>query len=281
MKIKLLNWLLVVDILVIILVICTLFVPSNVVRVILGLPFMLYFPGYMLVEALFVKREEMEVIERVGISSGMSLATVALIGFGLNYTPWGIRLEPVLYSISGFIILVSGIAMLRQARSHSLRWVQEFTLKMPGWEGSRLSKTLTIILVIAILGAIGVLAYTIIIPKVGETFSEFYILGAGGKAENYPSQLTIGETANVTVGIVNHENKETNYQVVILVAGQQNTQKGQILLVDGEKWENAMVFTPISAGDNQKVEFLLFKDNETQTPAYSLHIWVNVKDNTQ
>jgi uncharacterized membrane protein len=278
LKIKLLNWILVVDILVILLILCILLVPSSVVRIILGLPFLLYFPGYMLVEALFAKKEGMDGIERVGISFGISLAAVALIGLGLNYTPWGIRLEPVLYSVSAFIILVSVVALLRQARLHNLKIIQEFTPKLPGWEGNTLNRFLSVVLVIVILGSLGVLAYTIAVPKTGEVFTEFYILGSGGKAENYPEQLTLGESGNVIVGIINHENKETSYWIKILIAGQESNEMGPILLVDGEKWEVEMTFTPTVASDNQKVEFLLFEGDDIVTPANSLHLWVNVKN---
>ena len=37
-----------------------------------------------------------------------------------------------------------------------------------------------------IVAAIGTLIYVISTPKVGEKFTEFYILGEGGKAEGYP-----------------------------------------------------------------------------------------------
>jgi uncharacterized membrane protein len=42
--------------------------------------------------------------------------------------------------------------------------------------------------------------------------------------------------------------------------------------------EGEMTFTPTVPGDNQKVEFSLFKGDDMVTPANSLHLWVNVKD---
>ena len=116
MRIKILNGILIIDILSILLILSIAFIPSTVVRVILGLPFLLFFPGYVLVAALFVKKEGRDNLETVALSCVMSIAVVALIGFGLNYTPWGIRLEPVLYSIAGFIIVMSAVALTRQAR---------------------------------------------------------------------------------------------------------------------------------------------------------------------
>ena len=64
--------------------------------------------------ALFAKKEGMSGIERVALSFGLSIAVVPLIGLILNYTPWGIRLEPILYSVASFILITSIIAWLRQ-----------------------------------------------------------------------------------------------------------------------------------------------------------------------
>jgi len=71
--------------------------PSNVLRIILGLPFLFFFPGYTLMAVLFTKKEGMGNIQRLILSFGISIAVVPLIGLILNYTPWGISLETVLY----------------------------------------------------------------------------------------------------------------------------------------------------------------------------------------
>lgn len=68
----------------------------------------------------------------------------------------------------------------------------EFHLAMPSWSGSIWDRVLSTILVIAVLGIIGTLGYAIATPKVGKKFTEFYILGLEGKAENYPKELVVG-----------------------------------------------------------------------------------------
>ncbi|GAI18944.1 unnamed protein product, partial [marine sediment metagenome] len=161
--------------------------PSNSLRIALGLPFLLFFPGYTLVAALFPKRESLEAIERVALSFGMSIAVVPLIGLILNYTPWGIRLEPVLYSVTSFIFITSIVAWLRRkGLPEQERFGIKFQLKAPGWGRGALDRILSIILVVAVLGALGMLGYVIAAPKVGEKFTEFYILGLSGKATDYP-----------------------------------------------------------------------------------------------
>ena len=75
---------------------------EGAIRIILGLPFILFIPGYILVFSLFPEKKTdhgIDIIERIALSLGLSLAVVPLIGLGLNYTIWGIRLEPILFSL--------------------------------------------------------------------------------------------------------------------------------------------------------------------------------------
>ncbi|MGB3943467.1 MAG: DUF1616 domain-containing protein, partial [Methanothrix sp.] len=60
------------------------------VRVPVGLVMVLFLPGYALIAALFPRDDDLDGIERVALSFGLSIAVVPLIGLGLNYTPWGI-----------------------------------------------------------------------------------------------------------------------------------------------------------------------------------------------
>ena len=73
--------------------------PFNYVRIVAGGVFTLYVPGYALIEALYPMRDDLERLERFGLSVGLSLALVPLVGLVLNYTPWGIRLDPSLASL--------------------------------------------------------------------------------------------------------------------------------------------------------------------------------------
>jgi uncharacterized membrane protein len=299
LKIKILNWLLIVDILSILLFLCIIFVPSSVARIVFGLPFLLFFPGYTLTAVLFADKEEMGGVERVALSFGMSIAITALIGFVLNYTTSGIRLDPVLYSIFCFVIIMSAVALIRQKKLAIV-----FNLSLSVWEDIKSNTTLFIILMILIVCALGFLGYSLAAPKVGEQFTEFYVLGYEGKAQDYPSELIMGndhiiqvtygtgeyikydEWAEVTLGIVNHEQQKVTYSIEITIDsepvninydGKITNILGPIELKQGEKWEQETGFVPRYVGDNQKVEFLLFKDNIVATDNL-LILWIDVKE---
>jgi len=93
--------------------------PVNVIRWVLGSVFVLYLPGYTLIQFLFSEKKELDSLERFALSVGLSLAVVPLIGLILNYLPWGIRLEPITISLSLFVV---SFAILAAARKYiSLR----------------------------------------------------------------------------------------------------------------------------------------------------------------
>jgi len=87
--------------------------PWGIVRIIAGGVFVLFAPGYALVQLLFPKKE-MDLIERVAFSIGLSLAVVPLVGFLLNYSPWGIRLDPIVVSISALSITLASASVYRR-----------------------------------------------------------------------------------------------------------------------------------------------------------------------
>lgn len=265
------------------------------VRITLGLIFILFLPGYALIAALFPSGESIDWIERLALSFGLSIAVTPLIGLVLNYTPWGIRLEPIVASITLFIFAMCGVAYLRRMKlSVDERLSLSVNLGVPEWkEYSWLDKALTVGLVIAIIASLSVMVYAFTVPKTGEKFTEFYILDVNGTAGDYPTELRIGENGNLIIGIVNHEHTTVSYMMVVelvKVNFVMNNTTGMeepvelsrtpigydnMTLNHDETWENPFVFSIGEAGDF-KVEFLLYKDGDQSEKYRSLHLWVEV-----
>ena len=200
---------------------------------------------------------------------------VALVGLILNYTPWGIRLYPILIGLTIFILGASIIARVRRrGLVEDERLTISFSFRLHSWRGqSRLDKILSVILIVAILGAAGTTGYVIATPKQAERFTEFYVLGPEGKVGGYPEELTAGETATVIAGIVNYEHEEVSYQIEVVIDGATNNEVTDIVLGPEQKWEREVLFTPASSEVEHKVEFVLYKNGE---PYSRLHLWVNV-----
>lgn len=88
--------------------------PLVAVRWVLGSVFVLFLPGYVTVEALFPKFRELDGVERFALGIGLSLALVPLVGLLLNYTPWGIRLTPLVISLTILTLGLAGVGVGRQ-----------------------------------------------------------------------------------------------------------------------------------------------------------------------
>ena len=98
--------------------------PYIYLRYVLGSILVLYLPGQSLIEALYPKKEDLTSLERFALSIGLSLALVPLIGLILNYTPWGIRLNPIFTSISLLTLILTITATVRKYKYHKMRIVE-------------------------------------------------------------------------------------------------------------------------------------------------------------
>ena len=94
--------------------------PVSWFRVVLGFLTSLYLPGYAFIEALYPKQDELEELERFALGVGLSLALTPLVGFVLNYTPWGIRLDPITVGISLLTLIFGFVGVFRKYQYHKL-----------------------------------------------------------------------------------------------------------------------------------------------------------------
>ena len=142
------------------------------------------------------------------------------------------------------------------------------------------NKVLSGIIALLILATISAIVYIVAFPPAGKMFTEFYILGLEGKAEGYPKELVIGQEGRVLLGIENHEYQKISYRVVVRMDGVQNVEIGPVVLEHDEQWEQEVDFTPNNVGEDQEVEFLLYKEGEVE-PHDLLHLPLNVKERNQ
>lgn len=291
-------------------------------RVVLGLPFVLFIPGYAFIAALFPEagappaseednkesdRDGIDGIERVALSFGLSIAVVPLIGLVLNFTPFGIRLIPIVVSVSVFTIGATAIAANRR---RALPAEDRFNVPYRSWleaaqselfePESRLDGALNVLLVLSLLLAVSSVAYAVTVPKQGEAFTESYLLteqeDGSLVADDYPTEFTVGESKPIIAGIVNHEHQQTSYSMVVeiqqvqfinnstVVEETEELQRFQTTLRDGERLHKRLNITPSMAGDRLRLAFLLYKGDPPQNPtvesAYrETHLWVNVTQN--
>ena len=283
-----------------VLVALVLFLPDSLVRQALGLVFVLFLPGYAATAALFPENEQIDGIERVALSFGLSIAIVPLIGLGLNFTPFGIRLDPILASVSAFIIGVSLVGWYRRMR---LPADERFAIVVDvelDWHGMPLvDKLLTIGIAVMLVASVVVLAWAVTTPRTGETFTQLAILGPDGMATDYPRNLTVGEDARVLLSVRSYEHEVRNYTIVLVLTNVtdynftvvqetidwNDTQTlapyegvGQDFALEHQEYYNRTVDFNIASEGEWKLQFLLYVDGQeyTQDSYREVHLWLNV-----
>jgi hypothetical protein len=88
--------------------------PIVYVRYVLGSIFVLFLPGFSLIKAVFPLKRELDIIERVALSLGLSLALVPVAVLLLNYSPWGIRSTPIIMSLLMLTMTFATAAIIRE-----------------------------------------------------------------------------------------------------------------------------------------------------------------------
>lgn len=97
-----------------------------ILRNVLGTLFILWFPGYTFIKVLFpttlpinTTDKNLDTIERITLSIGLSLALVPFTGLLLNYTPWGITLAPVTLSLTALTLLFATAGLSREYQNRN------------------------------------------------------------------------------------------------------------------------------------------------------------------
>lgn len=129
---------------------------------------------------------------------------------------------------------------------------------------------LAALLILAVCGTVLI----IVLPHPGEPFTELYLLGPSRKASGYPTNLTIGQTANLTVGVVNHENANVNYTLVVTLTNK-TIRTESFSLANNQTLQESISFTAATRGAGQKLMFDLHKGDDADVYR-SVYLLVNV-----
>jgi uncharacterized membrane protein len=295
-------------------------------RIVVALVVALFVPGYALIAALFPeqgpavsdgssatldepdsdeKADGIDVLERVVLSFGASIAVVPLVGLVLNFTPWGLRLVPILAGLTVVTVPLTVLAARRRSRlpadarfdPHPVAWLVA-ALRGLTAPDDRTDAILNVLLVVSVLLAVGSVAYAVSDPTPDEEFTEFYLLTETETGElvasNYPTNFTTGESRSVVVGIGNEEGQSETYTVVtqlqdvriegetVTVTDARELDRFGRELSDGASVNLTRELTPSElTGERLRLQFLLYRGEAPENPspasAYrQTHLWVNV-----
>lgn len=260
---------------------------GSIIRTALGLPLILFLPGYALIAMFFPEKSGLEGMERIALSVAMSVSVVPLIGLALSYTPWGIKEIPLIISVSIFTLIVLATACVKRNylpadRKFEVSFRALVLTLLSGIMGepeSKTEKNLRIILALSFLILIGTGAYVILVPQDREQFTEFYILGTNETANDYKTDYIQGESGTYFIGITNNEYRTMDYTMEVKLENKslplpENLQ--HIRLAHNKTLVEPLEITPSVEGENMKLEFLLFNETEKNIPYKDLRLWINI-----
>jgi uncharacterized membrane protein len=290
--------------------IITLYIPGlseTPLRMVLALPILLFIPGYCLIAILFPKSDDLGLMERIMLSIGFSIVIIPLIGFGLNFTPWGIRLEPLVVAI---ILLTWVMVLCAHYQRAVLPREERFRVSFSAITGrihgeflpqgeKGVDRFLSVVLMLVLIVVILATVYVIVVPKEGaERFSEFYILGKNQTAADYPDMILPAENYPMYIGIGNHEYRTITYTIetwALRTEFDNVTNSSTIMEMDPSDRlsltlaHNETKIIPFNLfvvkPGYTRVEFLLFNESvpgsevtgsdRISTSYRNLHLWVN------
>lgn len=267
------------------------------IRLALTLPFVLLLPGYALLSALFPERGDQgfDLLERVVLSVALSLAVVSIAAYLANFTPYGIRLAPVLVAVVGWSVAFAAVGLVRRARlapqdRYRLQWATGdstlptlFSIRQRGIHAQRgpfepeneRHLLLNVLLVFSVLVLVAGGAYlAIAAPSLpdAEPHTEYYLLSENEEgdltANDLPTELSTGSAEPIHVGIENREGETRTYTTVVL-------QQQVTLADDGSEVESVeseeeldRFETTVDAGESEETEYEL-----TPTAGGDVHVW--------
>ncbi|KTG11009.1 hypothetical protein AUR64_07530 [Haloprofundus marisrubri] len=266
-----------------------------------------FVPGYAIVSALFPKAEtsvdlrgdakRLTFGHRVVLSVGTSFIVGALLGLVLASSPTGLFAGPTIVAVGALNVVGLLVAAGRRWATppdrrfslHRPRGVTFFTAS------SGLERIVTALLVVGVLVAFGGIGYAVVTPDRGETFTGFSVLTQNDTGElvasNYPTNVVSGESSDLYVEIANEEKRVVDYTVVVLlqsvdeetgaVTASSELRRFEASVPAGETATRQFTFQPDRAGENQRVQLLLYRGSPPTDPtranAYrSVHFWTTV-----
>jgi uncharacterized membrane protein len=288
-EIALKNWDVYVSLLISLVLLISILISSiSIIRLLLGLISIIFLPGYAFTSFLFPNRNSISRIERLSLSFGLSIALVSFLSLGLSYSSMGVTLESTVLGLDSIIVLFLTLTVLRRKSSRDpiimanpFLIIQEQLIKYRNMK--RFDRILGVIVIISLLMCATTLLFVIESNKYTVRSTEFYILGSDGLSDTYPTNISANTNVTIIIGIINHEQKITNYSVdVWLEKENDNNSNGvegifyidtiNVTLEDNfnnelskwnSQWENNYNID-INKTGNYTLWFVLYKDNPTR-----------------
>ncbi len=90
--------------------------PFLAIRFVLGFVFVIFLPGYCLVNILFLGKNRLDPVEMAVLSVALSFGITGLVGLLLGLSPITISFESVTVSLTVIVLVLAIVAFVRKTR---------------------------------------------------------------------------------------------------------------------------------------------------------------------
>ncbi|MFP9192479.1 DUF1616 domain-containing protein [Natrialbaceae archaeon A-CW1-1] len=288
---------------------------SNI-RLVAALAFVAFLPGYALVSVLFpvaararaVGSQSMsenrpggiDVVERVALGLGLSIAIVPMIVLVLPLTEWGLEIGSVVGALALVTLVLAQLGVIRRLRvPESDRFsvsLTAFRNRLSHAVGTGTTRASAVVLAITVIAAIGMLLYAFAAPMAAGGFTQLGIYTAHDDDElvaDMPSTVAPGSEIPITFQIHNNEGQEMEYT---LVMQEQVVEDGEVVerithrevtvisrSTDAGQITAERTVTPVSEdGETVRIAVMLFEDDAPATPSMEdameyTYFWVTIE----
>jgi uncharacterized membrane protein len=221
-------------------------------RAIVGVPLVLFAPGYALVAAAF-PASRLGTIERLLFSLGASLALAGLIGLLLHWTALGMRPVAWAVALGNLTLVASLIALIRRWRQSAVDTVQPSPLS--GFRVARMTLVESGLLGLATLLVVSALliARDGAIRQRATGFTQLWVL---------PDRAA--QADSVRLGVSNRESDDVGYRLLVTASGTIIGSWPRITLSPDEQWETTVAL-PTALPVATTVEAVLYRLDAPET----------------
>jgi len=240
-------------------------------RVPLGMLAVLVAPGYALITAVFPTDEHVDILERLGLALAGSFCLIAIQALLLDRAPGGLAPGSIHWAVTGTTLVLAFVAGVRRARM------------APGWRvwgGSaapgRTSRAVRFTRAIAVASlVVAGLSAALAAGRTAPAPTEFYVLGALERLNQYPREVQVGERMDLRVGVHQTEAGAGRYTVSVRHGDAVLATSPPISLNGGARWEDVLSVSLAEPGPDQEITILLQRDGDA-APYRTLRLWVDV-----
>lgn len=199
-------------------------IPDRTALFILGVPTILFFPGYALVSVIWPEKT-VSGMERIAVGVGFSILSSIVAALLVHSITGDIDSSAVIIMLCGLTLAGSGIAVIRRTKvPEGQQFALQICLELKFMKALTLrERAVSFALLCALIVSIVVTYFALLNPVGGERFTELYILDSDGQTLNYPIVLSPGQSSSVVIGLFCHEYTERTYTIMVGTEGSEST----------------------------------------------------------